>query len=126
MDKVNLIKNNYINVLKSWKNFKGRAARSEYWWFFLANVIIGIVCNILDMILIKVGIPPFIGLLYNLFVLVPSLAVAFRRIHDINKNAWFLCFVFIPIAGPFIILYFFVQPTFDKANTWGEPAKPVK
>ncbi|TGD57550.1 DUF805 domain-containing protein [Flavobacterium humi] len=77
-------------VLENYANFNGRARRSEYWWFFLMNIIISFIFGFIGG-LIKF---PLIGTLYSLAVLVPSIAVAVRRMHDVGKSGWF---VLIPI-----------------------------
>jgi uncharacterized membrane protein YhaH (DUF805 family) len=68
------------SVFKNFANFDGRARRSEYWWFFLVNVI---VTNGLQFI------SPTIGMIASLALLIPSIAVAIRRMHDVGKSGWF-------------------------------------
>lgn len=76
----------YLEVLKKYAVFNGRARRSEYWYFFLFNVIISIVLNV-----VGAGLNLFfLGTLYSLIVLIPSIAVAVRRMHDVNKSGWYL------------------------------------
>nr|WP_317169636.1 DUF805 domain-containing protein [Flavobacterium panici] len=80
-------------VLQNYANFDGRARRREYWMFFLFNIIISAVIGIIDGVAgltfgpSKTGI---LGLIYNLVVLIPSLAVGIRRMHDIGKSGWFI------------------------------------
>ncbi|NCQ61210.1 MAG: DUF805 domain-containing protein [Myxococcales bacterium] len=76
----------YIKALKNYARFDGRATRSEYWYFFLFNVIISFVLDVVGG-LIHV---PIIGSLYSLAVLVPGIAVGVRRMHDVDKSGWFL------------------------------------
>jgi len=80
----------YLKVLKQYADFNGRARRSEYWYFALFNVLIsfgiGIISGFLNL--------PFLGTLYSLAVLIPGIAVAVRRMHDVGKSGWF---VLIPI-----------------------------
>lgn len=73
-------------VLENYANFNGRARRAEYWWFFLANVIVSIVLQIIDSV---IGIA-VLGTIYSLAVLLPSIAVAIRRMHDVGKSGWFI------------------------------------
>lgn len=77
-------------VFENYANFNGRARRSEYWYFVLLNAIIsfglGFVFGLIDM--------PLLANIYSLAVLVPSIAVAVRRMHDVGKSGWF---VLIPI-----------------------------
>lgn len=73
-------------VFENYANFNGRARRAEYWNFFLVNVIISIVIGfILGLINL-----PLLGNLYSLAVLVPGIAVAIRRMHDIGKSGWYI------------------------------------
>ena len=82
----NNIMNYYFKVLQNYATFSGRARRSEYWYFFLFNLIIslgfGIVCGLLRL--------PEFSNLYSLAVLVPSIAVAVRRMHDVGKSGWYI------------------------------------
>jgi len=83
-------------VLENYANFNGRARRAEYWWFFLANVIVSIILGIVDSVL---GIA-IIGTIYSLAVLIPSIAVAVRRVHDVGKSGWF---ILIPIYNLILV-----------------------
>jgi uncharacterized membrane protein YhaH (DUF805 family) len=78
--------NYYIKVLQNYATFSGRARRKEYWMFVLFNVIVafafGFVCGL-------IGIPE-IANLYTLAVLLPSIAVGVRRMHDVGKSGWYL------------------------------------
>jgi len=76
----------YIDALKNYATFSGRATRSQYWYFVLFNMIIsfvlGFVGGMLDLAII--------GSIYSLAVLVPSIAIAVRRMHDVGKPGWFI------------------------------------
>ncbi len=78
--------NYYLKVLQNYAGFSGRARRSEYWYFFLFNLIFsftaGFVGGLLDV--------KILGMLYSLAVLIPSIAVGVRRMHDVGKSGWFL------------------------------------
>ena len=78
--------NYYLSVLKNYANFEGRATRSEYWYFFLFNLIASILLSIIGAA-IKM---PFLDGIYSLAVLVPSIAVGVRRMHDVDKSGWFI------------------------------------
>jgi uncharacterized membrane protein YhaH (DUF805 family) len=78
--------NYYFKVLQNYATFSGRARRSEYWYFFLFNVIISFCFGFVFGLL---GLPEFANL-YSLAVLVPSIAVAVRRMHDVGKSGWFI------------------------------------
>lgn len=78
--------NYYLAVLKKYAEFNGRARRSEYWYFFLFNILIGIGLTFIG-VMIKF---PFLGNIYSLAVLIPGIAVAVRRMHDVGKSGWFI------------------------------------
>lgn len=83
----------YLKVIKNYANFNGRARRKEYWMFFLINTIISFVLSFAEGLLFGVnadGSAGIISNIYTLALLVPSLAVAVRRIHDTGKSGWFI------------------------------------
>lgn len=111
MEKLNFIGENFIRVVKdNYFNFKGREGRGEYWWFVLANVVVSIVVSILDSIIGSIGIPAILGTIYSLAVLLPSLGVAARRLHDVNKSGWMLLLCLIPLVNFYVIYLLILQP----------------
>lgn len=80
-------------VMENYANFEGRARRKEYWMFFLANAIISFVLGFIDGFTgltfgpAQTGI---LGLVYSLAVIVPSIAVGVRRMHDVGKSGWYI------------------------------------
>lgn len=82
--------NYYITVLKKYAVFSGRASRAEYWYFFLFNLIVSIVLGIVDMVIFGEDVVFGVGNIYSLALLIPSLAVGVRRMHDIGNSGWFL------------------------------------
>jgi len=91
----------YIKVISNYTNFEGRARRKEYWMFFLINVIISAIFQVIDNTYFGMNnqLNPF-GTIYSLAVLLPSIAVAIRRMHDINKSGWY---ILIPIYNIFLL-----------------------
>lgn len=69
------------SVLKNFANFDGRARRSEYWWFFLANILLQTGANFIN---------PTLSTIISLALFIPGIAVGVRRMHDIGKSGWFL------------------------------------
>lgn len=106
--------------------FKGRARRSEYWWFCLLNFIAGIVTVVLDYqmdtINIELGLGALSGL-YTLIVFLPGLAVSVRRLHDTGHSGWYYLLTFIPILGALFLLYFFVSDSAPEENRYGKSPK---
>jgi uncharacterized membrane protein YhaH (DUF805 family) len=104
--------------LSKYVDFSGRARRSEYWWFFLFSVIVGIVAGIIDGI-IKT---PILGILCGLALLLPGLAVSIRRLHDTSKVGWWLLIDLIPCVGFIVLLIFFVTDSHGD-NQYGPSPK---
>ena len=104
----------YLGVLKKYATFTGRARRQEFWMFALINFIIVCILSALDMAL---GIGLLSGI-YALAVLLPSLAVGARRLHDIGKTGWLLLLWIIPVIGWVLLIYWAVQPS-GPANEYG-------
>lgn len=92
----------YLDALKNYANFEDRANRQEYWMFVLFNIIFSLVASLLDYIFGitfgSLGSGP-IDILYSLALLIPSLAITVRRLHDINKSGWMILISLIPILG---------------------------
>ncbi len=98
--------------------FSGRAVRSEYWFWVLFNVLVGIVLGIVQ----AVGTGAFghiLSLLYDLATLIPSLAVSARRLHDTDRSGWWLLLVFIPVIGWLILLVWYCQRGTPATNRFG-------
>ena len=111
-----------ITCLQKYVGFEGRASRSEYWWFALAIFIAGLLAVIIDVILFglenddQIG---YVSLSFQLAVLLPSLAVSVRRLHDIGKSGWYILIAFIPIAGAIILLVWYCTDGEPVANVYG-------
>lgn len=79
--------NYYVGVLKNYALFTGRARRAEYWYFVLGNLIVSFGLGLIEGMM---GTSSILSNLYSLAVLVPSIAVGVRRMHDVGKSGWFL------------------------------------
>lgn len=95
----------------NYATFKGRATRSEYWWFVLFNALVSIALNIVDHSGVLAG-------LWGLALLLPSLAVGVRRLHDTNRSGWFLLLNLIPLIGWIILIVWFVQKSDEGTNQY--------
>lgn len=103
--------NYYINALKKYAVFNGRARRKEYWYFSLFYVLIMILLGIIDVVLGTVHVESGSGLLSSIFILamlIPGLAVAIRRLHDTDHSGWWILINLIPLIGLIVFLYFMV------------------
>ena len=126
---------------KHYADFSGRARRSEYWGTVLFNgliqaglsIILSIVATILfssieingevtfsPLLFVLINIPRYI---YSLVWLLPSLAVAVRRLHDIGKSGWNLLWILLPIVGAIMLIYWCCQDSQVGENKWGANPK---
>ncbi len=112
--------NHFINVIKKYAQFSGRASRAEFWMFFLVNFLIGLGLMLLTQIPGLETIAGVLYLLFSLFLLIPSFAVGFRRLHDTDRSAWWWLILFIPILGTLIYLYFMVAAGTPGPNRFGD------
>lgn len=82
----------YFEVLKKYAVFSGRATRKEYWMFCLFNIIILIALSLVGSALLLVGSRVVFSIynFYSMAILIPSIAVCFRRMHDVNKSGWYI------------------------------------
>jgi len=97
----------YLKVLKNYAGFSGRARRKEYWMFALFNLIFIVLAAIVDNVVGTTIAPLPYGLFYCVYVLavlIPALAVAVRRLHDVGKSGWFMFILLIPIIGAIWLL----------------------
>ncbi len=122
-----IIMNWYLDILKNkYAEFGGRARRTEFWSFVLFNFIFSLVAMALDNIFgiafCGYGNGP-INLLYSLAVLIPSLAVSVRRLHDIGKSGWMLLVALIPIIGAIWLLILFFSEGTHAVNEYGPDPK---
>ena len=98
--------------LTKYADFNGRAARPEFWWFMLAQFVVGVILNMVS---------PMLGGLFSLAMLAPSLAAGSRRLHDIGKSGWLQLLALIPLVGWAILIYWDAQPGDPAANQYGPP-----
>jgi uncharacterized membrane protein YhaH (DUF805 family) len=112
----------YLEVLKKYAVFSGRASRTEYWMFVLFNIIFAIAAMVIDNLSGLATERIESGPVYSLYVLatlVPSLAVSARRLHDTGKSGLYLLLGLIPCVG-IILLAFMITPGNIGANEYGE------
>lgn len=106
--------------------FSGRARRAEFWWFTLFNFLANIVLGVVDGILFGFGhgmmetapMQP-LSSLYGLAVILPSLAVGARRLHDTGRSGWWLLIWLIPIIGWIILIWWFATQGEEGPNDHG-------
>jgi uncharacterized membrane protein YhaH (DUF805 family) len=111
-----------MRPLTNFANFSDRAPRAEYWWFYLLTMVAYIVATILDSILGGGGALGSYGLfsiVVMLGLLIPSLAVGVRRLHDTDRSGWWLLIVLIPLVGAIVLLVFLVLEGTKGDNRFG-------
>ncbi|MFQ3220457.1 MAG: uncharacterized membrane protein YhaH (DUF805 family) [Paraglaciecola sp.] len=108
----------FIGALKKYADFTGRARRKEYWMFYLIYMSLIIVISILDAV-IGAGL---LSIIFTLGMLVPSISIAARRLHDTGRSGWWQLIAFIPLIGFIILIVFLAQDGHD-ANEYGENPK---
>ncbi|SCE80988.1 DUF805 domain-containing protein [Micromonospora mirobrigensis] len=116
------------SVFAKYATFGGRARRSEYWWFALFSWVVSILASVLDGAFgTRMGSGPsslgIIGLIVTLALLLPSLAVGVRRLHDTNRSGWWLLIVLVPLVGAIVLLVFFVMEGTRGENRFGADPK---
>lgn len=94
------------SVLSQYFGFRGRARRSEYWFWILATILFGIFAALIDMALgISFARPGPVSSLLNLLLFIPGLAVSFRRLHDIGKSGWWIGGFYLAIVIFVIVIF---------------------
>lgn len=109
---VDYVKTQYIN-------FNGRVSRSQYWYFVLFYVLICLPFGIIDSILFQGQV---LTLILSLALIIPTIGIGVRRLHDLGKPGWWYFMALIPLIGAVALLVLFCMPGENKRNTYGEPA----
>lgn len=109
-----------VDTLKNrYAQFTGRAGRREYWMFVLAYILAAIAAMIVGRIALGASGGQLLYALVVLALFIPSLALGFRRLHDVDKSAWWLLIGLIPLIGGLVLLFFAVQPGTVGPNRYG-------
>ncbi len=98
------------SCLTQYATFTGRAPRSEFWWFFLFQILVVIVSSLLGEMVYSVVV---------LVLLLPALAVGTRRLHDVGRSGWWQLLMLTGI-GYLVLLFWWVQPSAAQSNSFGE------
>jgi len=115
----------YLQALKKYAVFSGRARRREYWFFVLFNIIVSIILGVVD---VMAGMQTSTGIgilsaIYALAVVIPAIAVSVRRLHDINKTGWWILIGFIPVVGAIVLIIFALLAGTAGDNDYGPDPK---
>ncbi|MBR4267879.1 MAG: DUF805 domain-containing protein [Bacteroidales bacterium] len=122
---LDVIKNHYID-------FEGRARRKQYWMYTLYNIIINFGIILIAVILFLatkadaiISIASIIIRIIGLALLLPSLGLTVRRLHDIGKSPWWILIIFIPLVGSIIFLVFLCTDSERGTNEYGPNPKGI-
>jgi len=118
------MKESVVSALKNWKNFSGRASRSEFWYFVLASAILGAIVGGIELAtgLISIENPNATGPLssiLNLLLAIPSISVTSRRLQDYGYSGWWQL-SYITVIGIFVVLIWCMLPAKEDENDWGK------
>lgn len=102
-------------------DFTGRSSRSEYWWWTLFNVIVlGLAEVLISVASTEHPGPAFVFyLILNLAFLLPSLAVTVRRLHDLDRSAWWMLIAIVPLVGAILLIVWFCTKGSEGSNRFG-------
>lgn len=109
----------FVDTLKHrYADFEGKATRSQYWYFVLFYVLLSIVLVLIDTFVVN----PLLGMniqeasqggilqmVFALALIIPTIAIGVRRLHDIGKSGWWMLISLVPIIGFLVLIFFFVQ-----------------
>ena len=103
----------------NYAKFDGRSARSEYWWPVLAMTIVNYFIILPIQLLVSEGFGGILSIIFSLVILIPSIAVAIRRLHDTDKSGWWYLLIFLPIIGWIALIVFFATAGTSGSNRFG-------
>ena len=112
----------YLGCWKKYAEFSGRARRKEFWMFALFNFLASVALAIVDGIL---GTNGGLGGIYSLAVLIPTIAVSARRLHDTDHSGWWYWIGLIPLIGSIVLLVFLCSDSKPGENRFGPNPKGV-
>ena len=108
-------------LIKNYSNFSGRARRSEYWYWVLFVMIVGIILQIVSAFIGTIG--SILIIIWGLGAFIPNIAVGVRRLHDIDKSGWWLFLSLAIIIGWIILLIWSIKEGTDGSNNYGDDPK---
>ena len=116
----------FVEALEKYAVFSGRSRRKEYWYFVLLVVIISIALSLIDSLIGAYDRSSGAGLLSTIFslaILIPSIAMSIRRLHDIHRTGWWVLISLVPLIGWIVLLVFHVQDGTPGTNRFGPNPK---
>ena len=114
---------NYFKVIRKFSEFTGRTQRREFWMFMLCNFIVYLILGILGSIPLLGKLFNVVSVLYSIVILVPSIAVGVRRLHDTGKTGFLMLLTLIPVVGAIIVLVLCAYEGNSGINQYGSDPK---
>jgi len=109
--------NHFIEAFKKFAQFSGRATREQFWMYILFYIILSIVLSVIDAVLGTL----VLALIFSLVMLIPSISIATRRLHDTGRTGWWQLIGFIPLIGLIVLIVFYVQDSKEDNNYGPNP-----
>lgn len=106
-----------VSGIENYANFRGRALRGEYWWFVLFNLIAVVTTQIVDAFITGGVLVALVGV----GLVIPSISVMVRRLHDTDRSGWWFFISLVPLAGFVVLLVFLASRGTDGPNRFGAP-----
>lgn len=106
---------------KNYANFSGRASRSAFWYWVLFSLVAGVLLSFVDGVIFPDNETPPLTMIFNIAMLLPSLAVGARRLHDIDRTGWWQLLE-LTLIGIFLLIFWWCQPSQPGDNRFGGPA----
>jgi len=120
----------YLEAIWKYASFTGRAARRAFWWFMLLHLSIIVALTAFE---VWRGHPPdpmnpsLVLSAYQLFILLPLLALTVRRLHDTNRSGWWILLNLVPVIGQLLLLWFMLISGDRRDNRYGpDPLAAVR
>ena len=109
---------------KKYADFSGRALRSEFWFFCLFSFLVGIITTIMDIMILGYSVESYgpVNLIFTVALILPSISVTARRLHDVNRSGWWQL-IELTIIGILLILVWNITEGEKKKNIYGPPIK---
>lgn len=103
----------------NYATFAGRACRSEFWYWTLFSFVASICLSLLDSVVFPQNLWSPLSSIFSLAILLPSIAVTARRLHDIDKSGWWILLIFVPIVGWIVLVVWEIRKGDDDSNRFG-------
>jgi uncharacterized membrane protein YhaH (DUF805 family) len=113
----------FVDAIKicfaKYATFRGRATRPEYWWFYLAIILVSVLLTIIDVVIFGPNALGLLSLAWSLAVFLPSIAAGVRRLHDTDRSGWWFLIILVPLVGIIVLIVFLAQRGTPGPNRFG-------